>query len=330
MPDGVPDLNVAAAVPLSWTAVKGKLPFTNLGDALSPFVVAMLANKPVKKTPAPSDETRMAAAGTMGQTLIGGRIHLWGTGFDARVNPLDRGHGPYVLPPNTEFIPHAVRGRRTAALLRDQGVSVPEVFGDPVWFMPRFFPAGGTKTHELGVVLHLTELRNQVPGAGPRAEYARYQVPPSLRDDVVVIDTLADRSVDGLRRKVAAIAACRRIVSTSLHALVIAETYGIPCAWFGFFANARTAELDIENEINIDHRMADFYSGVGRSSINAYVWPRTETVDWDDVMRGVDRLWQPLDYGGRALFDAFPLKTDVDFDGAAWPVRPELLEGVRI
>jgi hypothetical protein len=321
--------SAAGDIPLIWASVDAALPHTNFGDALSPFTVAMLSGRRVRKVGSRADMTRMAAIGTIGQNLVNGRVHLWGTGFDAGRDPMDRAATRYALPPATAFVAHAVRGRHSAALLRREGVKVPDVFGDPGWFMPKFFPLKNRpKTHELGVVLHITELTDQSPAGAALAEYKRYQVPPSLQREVTLINTFAERSIEGVRRKIAQIVSCKRIVSTSLHGLVIAEAYGIPCAWFGFVrGQARAMKL---GDANLDHRVADFYSGTGRDTVAAYLWPRTQTLDWDDVMRGVDRLWFPLDYDGRALFQAFPMKTEFGFDRPKWPVKPELLEGVPI
>jgi hypothetical protein len=316
-------------IPLVWASLDASLPHTNFGDALSPFTVAMLAGRRVRKVGSRVEMTRMAAIGTIGQNLVHGRIHVWGTGFDTKRNPADPSIARYTKPQGTDLVVHAVRGRRSADVLRGEGVRAPDVFGDPGWFMPRFFPLKNRpKTHELGVVLHITELTEQSPAGVALGEYKRYQVPPTLKRDVAIINTFAERSIEGLRRKVAQIVSCKRIVSTSLHGLVIAEAYGIPCAWFGFQrGGARAMKLDDEN---LDHRVADFYSGVGRDTVAAFLAPRTQPVKWDDVIAGVDRLWFPLDYDGRALFQAFPMKTPFGFDKAKWPVNEALLEGVQI
>ena len=106
--------------------------------------------------------------------------------------------------------------------------------------------------------------------------------------------------------------------------MVIAETYGIPCAWFGTYEAGRII-LDVTDAgARIDHRVRDFYSGVGRPSVVAYCQDRGRETPWEDVLAWIDKAWQPLSYDGRALFDAFPLSPRVAFADPVWSVAPDI------
>ena len=313
------------SIPLSWVATTSEHPHANLGDALSAVVVAAIAGLPVRRAAFDDASERMVAVGTIGHAQKNGVLHFWGTGMDATLNPVDRSIRQYIRPQNTSFAVHGVRGRKTAEVLRGQGIKVPDVFGDPVWFLPKILPMGHVKkTHDLGVILHISELASMDPDSGVKEALKRYNIPPSLAGSIRLINTYTAPKVDAFAAKVEEIVSCRRIISTSLHGMVIAETYGIPCGWFGTYEGGRLI-LDVDDAENrIDHRIRDFYSGVGKPGVIAYCRDRSLETPWEDVITWIDETWQPLRYDGRALFEAFPVAQAVSFADATWPVSGEV------
>src|SRR5262245_25318399 len=100
------------AVPLAWAGSTRKMEYVNLGDALSPVLVALCSGKSVRRVPLRSSNPRLAAVGTIGHGLAGGTVWIWGTGSSNFRNPqapaIER--LPYRPPSNTEFRFHATRG----------------------------------------------------------------------------------------------------------------------------------------------------------------------------------------------------------------------------
>jgi hypothetical protein len=130
--------------------------------------------------------------------------------------------------------------------------------------------------------------------------------------------------VESFAAKVEEIVSCRRIISTSLHGMVISETYGIPCGWFGTYEAGRKI-LDVDDAENrMDHRIRDFYSGVGKSGVISYCRDRSRETPWEDIIQWLDETWQPLRYDGRALFEAFPVTPVISFSDPVWPLPSEL------
>jgi len=316
------------ALRFSWVWTTSSHPDANLGDALSAVVVAAIAHLPIIRTAFSADTERLAAVGTIGHALHFGKVHLWGTGFDMQRDRTGALLG-YQIPDDTELVAHAVRGRRTAAALRAKGISVPEAYGDPVWFLPKIFPDAGRKEWDLGVIVHISELDTPDAAALVRATIERYKIPPEFADRVRIINTYTPASIAGLRDKVEEIVSCRRILSTSLHGLVIAETYGIPCAWFATYAGA-SGLLEIEGAQPIDHRMKDFYSGVDRDHVLSYLQPLNVLTDWADAIRFLDDNWRPLNYQGEALFNAFPLKKHVKLSDPRWVTPARILDHIPL
>lgn len=308
--------DAVSSLRFSWVWTTNKHPDANLGDALSAVIVTAISRMPIARTTFNSDFERLAAVGTIGHAFHGGKVHLWGTGFDMARDRNGALTG-YSVPENTELVVHAVRGRETAAALLARGIDVPEIYGDPVWFLPKIFPDPGVKTHDLGVIVHISELDQPTASSLVRATIERYKIPPEFANRVRIINTYTPATIDGLRGKTEEILSCRRILSTSLHGMVIAETYGIPCGWFATYAGT-SGLLPIGGEQPIDHRMRDFYSGADRDHVLSYLQPLNQATDWDAAIHFLDKHWRPLSYTGKALFNAFPLKSYVRFEDRIW------------
>lgn len=318
------------AVPLGWAATGEATPFPNLGDALSATVTAAIAGLPIVRRNFDDKGERLVAVGTIGHAQRNGIAHLWGTGLDATRNAFNPSLGRFAVPPDTTLVVHAMRGRNSAARLRQAGVPAPEVHGDPVWFMPKLIGHRPVEPrYELGIVLHITELTAATPAAGPLPDYRRYHIPPSLAGVVKIINTYTETDTESLLARVDEIRACRRIASTSFHGLVIPETFGIPNIWFSTHPGEGMM-LDVgDEEAKLDHRLRDWYSGTSRQRVAAYGSQRHLPTRWDRLIRAIDTMWEPLQVDGAALFDAFPIRPGVRYEDAAWPLDPAFTESMR-
>ena len=271
---------------------------------------------------------RMTAVGTIGHAQRGGKVHIWGTGFDLNRGPTGA-VGTYQVPEDTTLVVHAVRGKQTATGLRRLGVEVPDIFGDPVWFLPRLFPFTDLKKNSTWASSSIFPNWTS-PQREPRCAQISCAIisRPSSPENIKIINTYTDANLTGMRDKIEEIVSCRRILSTSLHGLVIAETYNIPCAWFST-NRGESGSLPIDGSRAIDHRMIDFYSGAERDSVLSYLHPLHEETDWEKAMAFIDTHWQPLDYTGEALFNAFPLPRAVRFEDKVWQCSSEVLQKNR-
>ncbi len=171
----------------------------NFGDALTPWLLRQRGILPVLRSP---HRARMIGVGSILEHLptdFDGVV--WGTGLiEDSARPLPRAR---VL---------AVRG----ALTRDRiGAAETVVLGDPGLLAADVVPRHEVE-HELGFVPHIShfdspEVRSLVQRHDPR---------------VHVIDVRR-----GPSHVVREISRCHHVLSTSLHGLVVADSYGIPAAW---------------------------------------------------------------------------------------------------
>jgi hypothetical protein len=282
--------------------------FGNMGDLFGPIIVAALTGRLVEYAPSTSWRQRLITVGTIGQKQRLGRVDVWGAGFGGSQPSGFQVPSGFRHPPLTRFMPHAVRGPFSAALLRRAGYAVPDHYGDPAWLLPRIWPGERVaKRWDIGVVIHLSEVEGKDPAAAAKPEFLRYAVPPDLQGSVTLLNTVVEREVGQVRARVEDILACRRILSTSLHALAVAEAYGIPCAAFDFHAGA-SGRFAVEDDASpIDHRMRDFYAGSGRRDVLVYRRERHLPTDWEEAMTFIDQHWEPLSYDPSRLLEAFPL-----------------------
>lgn len=297
------------AIPLSWAGATTDMDYLNWGDALSPVMVALMSSLPIRRVPTKSRSVRLGAVGTIGHGFDDGTIFFWGTGSSNWKNPgaPEADRVPFQFSPGTKVTVTATRGRWSKKLL---GGGPQTAFGDPVWLLPRFYRPEVEKTHELGVILHLSELDGRALDAGAAEHVVRARIPEAYRGKIRIINTLTRIDAEGLKDKTDEILSCKRIVSTSLHGMVVAESYGIPCLYFaprgteagsGFRVEPLGAEW-------LDLRIRDLYTGIGRTRLPMYVQPRDQESDWAAVMAAIDRHWKPVTIDEEALMNAFPVK----------------------
>lgn len=122
-----------------------------------------------------------------------------------------------------------VRGPLTRKKLLDNGYECPEIYGDPGLLMPLIYnPEKPEDKEDYLIVAHYSH----------SLEYNN------------VISTIAD----DYKKFVDAIVSSKKVISTSLHGVILAEAYGIPAIW------VRTNNVDM-------FKVDDYYAGTGRSDI---------------------------------------------------------------
>lgn len=111
----------------------------------------------------------------------------------------------------------AVRGPQTRKRLLEQGLSVPEVYGDPGLLLPLYYHPSVEKKYQLGIVPHYNDFK------AVQAHYADQK-------EMLLIDLMTN----DIEATTDLFLQCERIVSSSLHGLIIAHAYGIPAVWMPF------------------------------------------------------------------------------------------------
>lgn len=111
----------------------------------------------------------------------------------------------------------AVRGPQTRNYLLKHGYQVPEIFGDPALLLPDYYNPNIPKKYTYGFVPHYNDLKAIKNWF-------------SNRKDICIIDMMTN----DVEAKTNELLSCKKIISSSLHGIIVAHTYDIPAVWQKF------------------------------------------------------------------------------------------------
>ncbi|MBW4360376.1 polysaccharide pyruvyl transferase family protein [Flavobacterium taihuense] len=182
----------------------------NYGDVLGKYLVEKISNKKVvfawpKKFSILDWFAPIYV--TVGSILanVNHKCIVWGSGIIDQKTPIK----------NAAFL--AVRGPQTRNYLLTFGYKVPEVYGDPALLLPKYFNPKIEKKYKYGFVPHYND-------------YKLVQHWFEDNPDVLLFDMMTN----DVESKTVEFLQCEKIISSSLHGIIIAHAYGIPAVWQKF------------------------------------------------------------------------------------------------
>lgn len=201
-----------------WTFENNKTP--NFGDELSPIIVEKILGKPVIHDNLKSQKKILFSIGSILHYARNGDV-IWGSGF--RENPL-------LEKRFNQLDIRAVRGPRTKNFLLQMGITCPEVYGDPAMLIGYLFPEFKRETPIYDYII--------IPNIGEIKGFLPYKniVLPTEPWDVIIKKILKSRFV----------------ISSSLHGLIVAESFGVP---------ARLLKMTMVEKLL---KYQDYYESTGR------------------------------------------------------------------
>ena len=227
----------------------------NFGDWLSPILCEALSGRKVV-------HARPNRCDLMGQGSIlakaknhfwNRRIDIWGSGLIEAITPFN---SPHRI--------HAVRGWKTARLIRNQQV---QVVGDPGLLCDILVSANLAlhKDSALGVIPHYVDQPDPVlrefVAANPRVKW---------------IDVFSE-PLDFIKQ----VAACDMILSSSMHGLITADALGVPNAW-----------IRLSDKVwGGDFKFLDYYSIYGFTEVQPF--PLTVSTSVDFILRAAAKYHRP-------------------------------------
>lgn len=208
-------------------AVWSKL--SNFGDTLTPHVVKFFTGKEVERV---SENTygKLVGIGSI-MTYMRDTDVLFGTGImypDKRYQANDIS----VI---------AVRGPKTRELI-DTNVEIPEVYGDAGLLLPLMYNPEVEPIYDVGYIPHYVD--KDIVFANHNLE----------EENAIFIDLRPDDISSNWKQVVDQVKKCKKIVSSSLHGIILGEAYGIPTVWEQY-----------SDKINGgDFKYQDYFLGTGR------------------------------------------------------------------
>lgn len=251
---------------------------SNFGDQITPWLIEMMTGRPAYNTMGlPRAGQAVMSAGSIITGMNRGDMTVWGSGLispldDSRVEVLQR-RAPRKIT--------AVRGELTRTeLTRKLGWEVPATFGDPALLLSTYFAPHPRPEH------------SKLPALVPH--YAHRRLLPETREEngFETIDVRKSPEI-----VVAQIANASSIVSTSLHGLIIAQTYGVPWTWL------RITDQELIGE---DFKFKDFFSTIEESQISSVETIKTEAANIDIRDLAARAALPQSRYSTEALISAFP------------------------
>ncbi|SHI59244.1 polysaccharide pyruvyl transferase family protein [Algibacter luteus] len=253
----------------------------NYGDLLGKYLVEKISQKKViwsKPSKFSLYDFFSPIYVTIGSVLtnVNSKCIVWGSGIVSKDYPIKK----------AKFL--AVRGPQTRKHLLKQGYEVPEVYGDPALLLPKFYNPKIKKEYAIGIIPHYSDF-NKVK------EFYKNE------DSMLLIDLMTnniEKTTDDFLK-------CKKIVSSSLHGLIVAHAYGIPAVWQKFSG-------DIFGD---DIKYQDYFESVG---IAPY---KPEIVSDKMKLEALDFLFSQMDARPRQenieelcskLMDVCPFKKDAN------------------
>ncbi len=158
---------------------------------------------------------------------------IWGSGVH---------HGEGIFLKQLHYYPlrrldiRSVRGPLSREVLLKMGHQCPAIYGDPVTLMPLIYQPQVEKTDDVLVIVQIrfeVQFRAEHPGLN--------MVSMNTNDYKAVID---------------AIASSKKVISSSLHGIILAEAYGVPAVMFRSYSKA------------VDFKYLDYYASTGRYDVH--------------------------------------------------------------
>lgn len=167
----------------------------------------------------------------IGSILGNGNRHsiVWGSGF---INEKQTFKGGKI---------YAVRGRYTDNRLKEEGFKGTYVYGDPALLMPLIVTPSKIKSTDIAIIPHWSEADYFIEKYGKKYK-------------------IIDLRTKDIEKIILEITSCKKILSTSLHGIIISHAYGIPALWI------QHTKLHDSN-----FKFYDYFSSVGIKEYEALI-----------------------------------------------------------
>ena len=201
----------------------------NVGDRIAPVILKHLLKRDVTNCDNYHTD-KLLTEGSVAEFIRPNDV-VWGSGLIA---PMKIAYYEGV-----KFF--MVRGPQTRKWLHMAGYDVPEIYGSGAFLLPEIIPGHHNKEYDFGIIPHYVE----------KAEALR-----KYRGHFIDVMSKPEDFVNEICK-------CKRVLSSSLHGIIIAEAYGIPAVWF-----------QLTNKIiGGEFKFRDYYEATGRIAKMNYHQP---------------------------------------------------------
>lgn len=195
----------------------------NFGDLLGPIIVREILRRRGLEGAEAVRQRRLFSVGSVMHFARDGDV-IWGTGINGKADS-----GVYE---RTKLDIRAVRGPMTAAKLHNSGQLLNDTYGDPGSLVGMLWPRSKMRRSDL---------------VRPVLVVPNFNDLPTVSTSVPLLDPRSP-----VKYCVQAIASTDLVIASSLHAIVVAESFGIPA-------------IRLASSVEPDFKYDDYYSATGRA-----------------------------------------------------------------
>ncbi|QYA26033.1 polysaccharide pyruvyl transferase family protein [Gramella sp. MT6] len=225
----------------------------NWGDYINPFLVEKITGKQAvsyKRIYNVKNRRKLYGVGSILHHPGLQDSIIWGSGF---IYPPKKIHG---IP--SKIL--ALRGKNSAKIFENFGVTHNNVFGDPALLFPSFYNPDRELKYKVGIIPHYSELKDFEKNSKLKENKDIKVISPMVPGDKVynIIDQLKE---------------CEIVISSSLHGLILADAYGKPSLRFNYSNKLVGGNFKFE----------DYYSGVGINKHETIQINKVDNMDFQEI-----------------------------------------------
>lgn len=252
----------------------------NLGDDLNLVVAKELSNRTIVNTLysfiSVFKPLNYMCIGSIVDTLTNKQSIIWGSGA------MYGDENKIIIKPKKVF---AVRGPLTRQYLLGQGISCPEIYGDPAILLPLFYSCKREKKYKMGLIPHYADYNTLIVN----------NIQKRYGEDVKVINMKKYKKWENI---VESICECDFIISSSLHGLIIADAYGVPNLWIKLSDRVK----------GDDFKFRDYFEGCKKTNIKP-IDCRIEDISLEFFKNKLSQYKRPQ-YNIHGLLNSCPFITE--------------------
>lgn len=243
--------------------------FINLGDELNLYITAFLSQKIIRKTTI--EHTDLLGIGSIldWATPREKPYPVWGSGTLA----------PHRLN-NALYQPALLRGPLTHATFNNPDFNIP--YGDPALISDRIWTNSIHKKYDWGLIIH-------------HSHYQKLWVQHLIKNtsNIIFID-ITNPDIDEFFQQ---LKSCKAIASSSLHGLILADSYHIPNIWL----------WDHNLHEGGKWKFFDYFAGIHRTEIDSFTPSQLQNLDQLSTNTMNFSYFDKLEKIKNEIIDSFPL-----------------------
>lgn len=244
----------------------------NFGDSLNSSLLRELVGKNFYESFLfKNDKEELLMIGSVLEKMTKNSI-IWGAGF------INNNPEIFIKPKKV----YAVRGPYTREELLKKNIDCPEIYGDPAILLPLFYKPKIIKKFKFGIIPHYID------------KYHPFVREFQKRKDVLFIDI--EKKYPKWQDFIDLISSCEGILTSSLHGVIISDTYNIPNIWIKL----------TDGVSGNGFKFKDYYRSVNKNNITQFDLNLTHNINMiNDSLKN----WQKIQFDRQKLLDSFPYKS---------------------